>query len=109
MDEGPLIKIQSIRFVTLHFLDYSFAPPVISSRVERWWRFLAQPINMIPAGWIMMCLLRQFYLSRGYAADIDVVRAQGGLLSDRSGFAVTFSLKEGPRYRLKDISFYLGD
>ena len=45
-----------------------------------------------------MRLLRQFYLTRGYA-DIDVTRAQGGLLPDRSGFAVLFELEEGIRYK----------
>ena len=48
-------------------------------------------------------LLRQFYLSRGYA-DINVERVQGGLLQDRSGFAVTFSITEGPRFKFGDIS-----
>ena len=48
--------------------------------------------------------MRQFYLSRGYA-DINVERVQGGLLRDRSGFAVTFAIDEGPRYKLGDISF----
>ena len=47
--------------------------------------------------------MRQFYLSRGYA-DINVERVQGGLLRDRSGFAVTFSIVEGPRYKFGDIS-----
>ena len=51
-------------------------------------------------------LLRQFYLARGYA-DITVERAQGGLLPDRTGFAVTFAINEGPRYKLRDISLLL--
>ena len=38
-------------------------------------------------------LLRQFYLARGYA-DINVSRVRGGLLPDRTGFAVTFILEE---------------
>ena len=48
-------------------------------------------------------LLRQFYLSRGYA-EIDVERVQGGLLQNRSGFAVTFSITEGTRFKFGDIS-----
>ena len=51
----------------------------------------------------MSRLLRQFYLSRGYA-EINVERVQGGLLQDRSGFAVTFSITEGPRFKFGDIS-----
>ena len=105
VDEGPLIKIQSIRFLgNSAFSDYALRQ-IISSRVERWWALFSSTDKYDPGRLDYdVRLLRQFYLSRGYA-DIDVVRAQGGLLSDRSGFAVTFSLKEGPRYRLKDISF----
>ena len=105
VDEGPLIKIQSIRFLgNKSFSDYALRQ-IISSRVERWWALLASTDKYDPGRLdYYVRLLRQFYLSRGYA-DIDVVRAQGGLLSDRSGFAVTFSLTEGPRYQLRDISF----
>ena len=105
VDEGPLIKIQSIRFLgNKSFSDYALRQ-TISSRVERWWAFLSATDKYDPGRLDYdVRLLRQFYLSRGYA-DIDVVRAQGGLLSDRSGFAVTFSLKEGERYQLRDISF----
>jgi len=105
VDEGPLIKIQSIRFLgNSAFSDYALRQ-IISSRTERWWAFLTANDKYDPGRLDFdVRLLRQFYLSRGYA-DIDVVRAQGGLLPDRSGFAVTFSLKEGPRYRLKDVSF----
>lgn len=105
VDEGPLIKIQSIRFLgNKSFSDYALRQ-IISSRVERWWALFASTDKYDPGRLDYdVRLLRQFYLSRGYA-DIDVVRAQGGLLSDRSGFAVTFSLTEGPRYQLRDISF----
>ena len=48
-------------------------------------------------------LLRQFYLARGYA-DIKVQRARGGLLPDRSGFAITFLVNEGVRYQVNEIS-----
>ena len=59
---------------------------------------------MTRRGWITdIRLLRQFYLSRGYA-DIEVSRAQGGLLPDRTGFAVSFLLEEGQRYKVNDIT-----
>ena len=50
-------------------------------------------------------LLRQFYLSRGYA-DIQVQRARGGLLPDRSGFAITFLVNEGVRYKVNEVSVF---
>ena len=105
VDEGELIKIESIRFIgNKNFSDIALRQ-VISSRKRRWWAFLSGADKYDPARLDYdVRLLRQFYLSRGYA-DINVDRVQGGLLRDRSGFAVTFAVDEGPRYKLGDISF----
>ena len=45
---------------------------------------------------------RQFYLSRGYA-DIEVSRAREGFAGP-DGFAVSFILEEGQRYKVDEIS-----
>ena len=105
VNEGELIKIESIRFIgNQQFSDYALRQ-VISSRERRWWAFLSSSDKYDPGRLDFdVRLLRQFYLARGYA-DISVERAQGGLLPDRSGFAVTFAINEGPRYKLRDISF----
>ena len=105
VNEGELIKIESIRFIgNQQFSDYALRQ-VISSRERRWWAFLSNSDKYDPGRLDFdVRLLRQFYLARGYA-DISVERAQGGLLPDRSGFAVTFAINEGPRYKLRDISF----
>ncbi len=42
-------------------------------------------------------LLRQFYLSRGYA-DFSLLSATAELAPDRSGFFITFNLEEGEQY-----------
>ena len=105
VNEGDLIKIESIRFIgNQAFSDYALRQ-VISSRERRWWAFLSGADKYDPGRLDFdVRLLRQFYLSRGYA-DISVERVQGGLLPDRTGFAVTFAINEGPRYKLRDISF----
>ena len=99
VDEGPLIKISSIKFSGNEAFSDRALRQVISSRVVRWWAFLSRA-DKYDEGRLDfdMRLLRQFYLTRGYA-DIDVTRAQGGLLPDRSGFAVSFELTEGVRYK----------
>ena len=104
VDEGELIKIESIRFIGNEaFSDFALRQ-VISSRKRRWWAFLSGMDKYDPARLDYdVRLLRQFYLSRGYA-EINVERVQGGLLQDRSGFAVTFSIMEGPRFKFGDIS-----
>ena len=105
VDEGPLVKITNIRFIgNDSFSDFTLRQ-VISSRQKRWWAFLSSA-DKYDEGRLNfdIRLLRQHYLSRGYA-DIEVRRVQGGLLPDRTGFAITFEIEEGVRYKLNDVSF----
>jgi outer membrane protein insertion porin family len=103
VDEGPLIKIETIVFSgNKNFSDAALRQAIVS-RERRWWAFLT-PNDKYDEGRLDydVRLLRQFYLSRGYA-DINVSRARGGLLPDRSGFALTFLIDEGVRYKVNDI------
>ena len=103
VDEGPLIKIETIVFSGNKNFSDAALTQVIVSRERRWWAFLT-PNDKYDEGRLDydVRLLRQFYLSRGYA-DINVSRARGGLLPDRSGFALTFLIDEGVRYKVNDI------
>ncbi|MDC3286835.1 outer membrane protein assembly factor BamA [Alphaproteobacteria bacterium] len=105
VDEGPLIKVTSISFIGNEtFSDFALRQ-VISSRQVRWWSFLSSVDKYDESRLDYDAqLLRQFYLGRGYA-NIDIKRVQGGLLPDRSGFALVFEVNEGTRYKLRDISF----
>jgi outer membrane protein insertion porin family len=47
-------------------------------------------------------LLRRFYRARGYA-DIRVVSADAQYDPDKKGFVVTFTLDEGPRYKIGTV------
>ena len=103
VDEGPLIKINSIIFSgNQNFSDRALSQ-AIASREQRWWAFLT-PNDKYDEGRLDydVRLLRQYYLSRGYA-DINVTRARGGLLPDRSGFAINFLIEEGVRYKVNKI------
>ncbi len=102
--EGPLIKINSIVFSgNQNFSDRALSQAIVS-REKRWWAFLT-PNDKYDEGRLDydVRLLRQYYLSRGYA-DINVSRARGGLLPDRSGFAITFLIDEGVRYKVNNIN-----
>ena len=104
VDEGPLIKINSIAFSGNHnFSDRDLGQASVS-REKRWWAFLT-PNDKYDEGRLDydVRLLRQYYLSRGYA-DANVSRARGGLLPDRSGFAITFLIEEGVRYKVNNIN-----
>ena len=104
VDEGPLIKINSIVFSgNQNFSDRALSQAIVS-REKRWWAFLT-PNDKYDEGRLDydVRLLRQYYLSRGYA-DINVSRARGGLLPDHSGFAITFLIDEGVRYKVNNIN-----
>ena len=104
VDEGPLIKINSLVFSgNQNFSDRALSQAIVS-REKRWWAFLT-PNDKYDEGRLDydVRLLRQYYLSRGYA-DINVSRARGGLLPDRSGFAITFLIDEGVRYKVNNIN-----
>ena len=102
--EGPLIKISSITFNGNERFSDAALRRAISSRVSNWWAVFSSSDNYDEARLDYdVRLLRQFYLARGYA-DINVSRVQGGLLPDRTGFAVSFILNEGIRYKVGDIS-----
>ena len=104
IDEGPLIKIRSINFTGNERFSDRQLRRTISSREGKWWALFAQSDKYDEARLDFdVRLLRQYYLSRGYA-DINVYRAQGGLLADRTGFAVTFYLDEGERYKVNNVA-----
>ena len=103
IDEGPLIKITSIQFNGNERFSDRKLRQVIASREKRWWAFASSSDkydeNRLDYD---IRLLRQFYQTRGYA-DIDIKRARGGLLPDRTGFAISFILEEGPIYSFNKI------
>ncbi|MAS74235.1 MAG: outer membrane protein assembly factor BamA [Rhodospirillaceae bacterium] len=103
VSEGPLIKINSISFSGNRRFSDRVLTRSISSSESKWWAIFASSDKYDESRLDYdVRLLRQFYLSRGYA-DIEVSRVKGGLLPDRTGFAVTFLLNEGVRYRVDEI------
>ncbi len=48
-------------------------------------------------------MLRDFYLSRGYA-DVEVVDASADLSRERDASFIAFTLREGPRYSMGDVA-----
>jgi outer membrane protein insertion porin family len=104
VNEGPMIKINSITFKGNRLYSDSALRRAIASRETKWWTIFSSADNYDEARLDYDSrLLRQFYLERGYA-DIEVLRVRGGLLPSRKGFAVNFLLEEGVRYKVGDIS-----
>ncbi len=99
ISDGPTALISKIAIVGNHAFSESHLIDAISSRESRWWRFLSTSDQYDPERLNYdKELLRRFYLKNGYA-DFEVLNATAELSPDRTGFFVTFTIKEGERYR----------
>lgn len=104
IDEGPLIKIKAIKFIGNDRFSDRALKSVIQSRETKWYIFLTSNDKYDPARLRLDTQnLRQFYLENGYA-EIDVIRATGELLPDRSGFVLTFQIREGDQFAVGDVT-----
>ena len=102
--EGPTALISKIAIVGNHAFSESKLIDAISSREERWWRFLSTADQYDPERLQYdKELLRRFYLKNGYA-DFEALNATAELSPDRNGFFVTFTIHEGERYRLGTVT-----
>ena len=103
INEGPSTEISKISFVGNHAFSQGRLSEVIDSREQRWWRFLSSSDEYNPERLNYdKELLRRFYLKSGYT-DIDIVNASAELSPDRKAFFVTFTVREGARYRVAKI------
>jgi len=103
IDEGSAAKIDKINFLGNTHYSASDLQDEIMSKESRWYRLFssaetydAEKMNYDKE------MLRRFYTSRGYA-DFQVKSAVAELSEDRKSFILTFSLVEGPRYKIGNI------
>ena len=103
IDEGPLIKISRIRFIGNEAFSDRALKNVIESREAKWYIFFTAN-DKYDTGRLALDTqkLRQFYLQNGHA-DVEIVRATGELLADRSGFVLTFQIEEGQIYSVNSV------
>lgn len=104
INEGPESEIRGVKFVgNTEFSDDSLRE-VIASKESAWYRFLST--NDRYDGDRMAYdqeLLRRFYLREGYA-DFRVVSAVAELTPDKESFFITFTVDEGPRYKVGNVA-----
>ncbi|NBX65688.1 MAG: outer membrane protein assembly factor BamA [Proteobacteria bacterium] len=104
VNEGPESEIRGVKFVgNTEFSDDSLRE-VIASKESRWFRFLSN--NDRYDGDRLAYdqeLLRRFYLREGYA-DFRVVSSVAELTPDKESFFVTFTVDEGQRYKVGNVS-----
>ncbi len=104
VSDGPTTLVSKIAFVGNKAFSESRLTEVINSREQRWWRFLSTSDQYDPERLNFdKELLRRFYLKSGYA-DFQLADATAELAPDRKAFFVTFTIKEGERYKFGKIA-----
>jgi outer membrane protein insertion porin family len=98
--EGPAALVSRINFVGNTAFSDGRLRDVIATREQAWYRLLTTSDVYDPERLAFdRELLRRYYLRQGYA-DVQVVNATAELAPDQSGFFVTYTIEEGPRYRI---------
>ena len=101
--EGPAALVSRINFVGNTAYSDSRLKDVIATREQAWYRLLSSSDVYDPERLNFdRELLRRYYLRNGYA-DVQITGATAELAPDRSGFFVTFTVDEGPRYRVGKV------
>lgn len=104
IDEGTLTEVQNIRFIGNRAFDDSDLLDIVRTQQTRWYRFLSQDDRYDPDRITFdKELLRRHYMKNGYA-DFQVLSAQAELTADRTQFFITFTVEEGRRYKIGEVT-----
>lgn len=109
--EGEPTFVKRINFVGNRFYTDSRLREVLSTKEERWYRFLSSDDTYDPDRLTYdRELMRRYYLKHGFA-DFRVVSGVAELTPDREGFFITFTVDEGDRYKFgtSDVKVNLRD
>lgn len=103
IDEGPVTKVSSIRFIGNKKYEDDQLRSVISTKESAWYRFLTSADRYDPDRVAYdEELIRRFYLSEGYV-DFRIVDSSIELMQESQKFFITMTLDEGERYKVGDI------
>ncbi len=103
INEGQISYIQRINFVGNQAFTAGELRDQLFSTENAWFNFLTDSDVYDPDRLNAdQDKLRRFYNQNGYA-DFKTIQAMAELAPNRSGFYMTFTLDEGPRYKFGDI------
>ncbi|MDI2090072.1 outer membrane protein assembly factor BamA [Commensalibacter oyaizuii] len=103
INEGPKTLIEKLAFVGNHAFSEARLSQVTSSKETAWYRFLSSSDEYNPERVKYDGeLIRRFYLRNGYV-DFKLINATGELSPDHKSFYITYTLQEGPQYRLGKV------
>lgn len=102
--EGDVTAIKGIKFVGNKAFDDDQLRGELSTKEERWYRFFSSD-DRYDEDRVKFDeeLLRRFYLRNGYA-DFRVVSSNAELSENKESFYLTFTVEEGPRYKINTIA-----
>lgn len=108
ISEGDETKVETIDFVGNKAFDDSELRGVIGTQEYSWWRFFNRNDTYDPDRLEYdKELLRRYYLKNGFA-DIRVISADAVLTPDGKHFNITYTVEEGPRYKVADVAVNIG-
>jgi outer membrane protein insertion porin family len=104
INEGPKSGVLGVNFLgNVEYSDNDLKD-VIVTKESHWYKFLTSNDNYDPDRIEYdREQLRKFYRNRGYF-DFRVVASVAELATDKNGFAVTYTLDEGPKYKFGKIT-----
>jgi outer membrane protein insertion porin family len=103
IEEGPLTRVAGIAFIGNESFSDNTLRGVVETRERAWYRFFGSADTYDPDRLAFdQELLRRFYLARGHV-EFAVVSALAELTPEGDRFFITFTLDEGPQYRLGSV------
>ncbi|GAA0578631.1 outer membrane protein assembly factor BamA [Craurococcus roseus] len=103
IQENEAALVARINFVGNRAYSDSRLKEVVATKEQAWYRIFSSSDQFDPDRLSFdRELLRRFYLRSGYA-DVQISGATAELAPDRTGFFVTYTLDEGPRYRVGKV------
>lgn len=105
ISEGEKTLVRRISFINNRAFSESRLRGALSTKESAWYRLLSADDVYDPDRLNYdEELLRQFYLEHGYA-DFRVTSTVAELAPDKSGFFITMTVDEGPRYKVGAVRF----
>ncbi|MGE0006586.1 MAG: outer membrane protein assembly factor BamA [Parvibaculaceae bacterium] len=107
--EGVETRVKSITFVGNEAFSDSDLRSQITTAEHTWWKFLSTADRYDPDRLNYdQELLRRYYLKNGFA-DFRVISADAELAPDGESFYITFTVEEGPLYKVNNVAINKGD
>jgi outer membrane protein insertion porin family len=104
IDEGPKSGILHVDFLGNKAFSDDDLRGVVVTEESKWYKFFSSNANYDPDRLEYdKEQLRKFYRNRGYY-DFRVVSSVAELAPDKNGFAITYTVDEGPEYKFGKIT-----